>query len=153
MLCKYPKVGYKQDIPSTTRKEAGKEEKTDPSIQIPCQKVPLVVAYVQGICESLKNICGKHGVTVHFKGGQTLENILMSPKDKDSMTKSSVIYSYSCGRIDCDEEYIGESSRTFGKRFKEYLKAPSPIYDHQNNSGHKTTMENFKIIERGEQHG
>ena len=33
--------------------------------------------------------------------------------------KNSVIYSYSCGRIDCEEEYIGESGRTFGERFKE----------------------------------
>ena len=94
-----------------------------------------MIPYAQGICESIKNICGKHGVAVHFKGGQTLKNILVSPKDKDIMAnKNSVIYSYSCGsyrcgRIDCDEEYIGESGRTFGERFKEYLKAPSSILD------------------------
>ena len=62
--------------------------------------------------------------------------------------KNSVIYSYSCVRIDCDEGYTGESSRMFGERFKEHLKAPSPICDHHTNSGHKTTMENFKIIGR-----
>ena len=63
--------------------------------------------YSQGIGESVKNICKKHGVDVHFKGGQTLKNILVSPKDKDNITsKSSVIYSYTCGEIDCDEEYI-----------------------------------------------
>ena len=101
-------VDHKQDIPSTTRKERRKEEETDPSIQIPCQKCHIAVPYVQGICESHKNICGKHGVSVHFKGGQALKNILVSPKDKDSMTKkNSVIYSYSHGRFDCDEEYIG----------------------------------------------
>ena len=66
-----------------------------------------------------------------------------------SMTKkNSVIYSYRCGRIDCDEEYIGESSRTFGEMFKEHLEAPSPIYEHQNNSSHKTSIENFHIIGR-----
>ena len=71
-----------------------------------------------------------HGVVVYFKGGQTLKNILVSPKDKDSMAnKNSVIYSYSSGRIECDDEYIGESARTFGERFKEHLKAPSPILD------------------------
>ena len=84
-----------------------------------------------------------------MKGGQTFKNILMSPKDKDTMAnKNSVIYSYGCGRIDCDEEYIGESARTFGERFKEHLKAPSPIFGHQNSSGHKTSMENFQIIGR-----
>ena len=84
---------------------------------------------------------------VHFKGGQTLKNILVSPKDKDNITsKSSVIYSYTCGEIDCDEEYIGESGRTFGERYKEHLKAPSPIFLHQNSSGLETTLNNFKIL-------
>ena len=93
---------------------------------------------------AFKSICGKHGVNVHFKGGQTLKNILVSPKDKDSMTKkNSVISCYNCDKIDCYEEYIGESSRTFDERFREHLKAPSPIYEHQSNSGHITSIENF----------
>ena len=54
------------------------------------------------------------------------------------------------GEIDCDEEYIGESGRTFGERYKEHLKAPSPIFLHQNSSGHETTLNNFKIIGREE---
>ena len=110
-------MGYKQDILSTTRKNKGKKKKQTPSSKYPARKYHIVVPYVEGICESLRNICGKHGVTVHFKGGQTLKNTLVSPKDKDSMTKkNSVIYSYSCGRPDCDEEYIGGSSRMFGER-------------------------------------
>ena len=50
--------------------------------------------------------------------------------------------------MDCDEEYIGESSRTFGERFKEHLKSPSPIFDHSNISGHNVTINNFKIFGR-----
>ena len=108
-----------------------------------------MVPYTQGIGESLKNICKKHGVDVHFKRGQPLKNILESPKDKDEITsKSSVIYSYTCGMIDCNEGYIGESGRTFGERYKEHLKALSPIFLHQNNSGHVTTLDNFRIIGR-----
>ena len=38
------------------------------------------------------------------------------------------------------------------ERFKEHLKAPSPIYEHDNTTGHKTSVENFKIIGR-EGHG
>ena len=73
----------------------------------------------------------------------------MAPKDKDPILKQSgVIYKYHCDRVDCDEEYIGESSRTFGERFKEHLKPPSPIYDHSNISGHSVTINNFKIIGR-----
>ena len=28
-------------------------------------------------------------------------------------------------RVECDEEYIGESARNFTERFKEHLKTPS----------------------------
>ena len=51
----------------------------------------------------------------------------------------------------CDEEYIGESSRTFDERFKEHLKAPSPIYDHYNTTGHNVTLDNFSILGREDQ--
>ena len=50
--------------------------------------------------------------------------------------------------MDCDEEYIGESSRTFGERFKEHLKPPSPIYDHSNITGHNVTINNINIVGR-----
>ena len=72
----------------------------------------------------------------------------MAPKDKDpTQKKSGVIYRYQCDRVECDE-YIGESSRTFGERFKEHLNAPSPIYDHSNITGHNVTINNFSIMGR-----
>ena len=55
------------------------------------------------ICESMKNIGRKYGIAVYFKGNRTLKN-LMSPKDKDEINKSSIIYSYCCGELGCDEE-------------------------------------------------
>ena len=70
---------------------------------------------------------------VHYKGGNTIKSLLMALKDKDHITKKSgIIYRFKCNSMDCDDEYIGESSRTFGEMFKEHLKAPSPIYDHYN---------------------
>ena len=48
----------------------------------------------------------------------------------------------------CDEEYIGEISRTFEERYKEHLKEPSPIYGHNNQLGHSTNPDNFAIIWR-----
>ena len=145
--CNYPKWAIKKIF----RKQQSKEKKQIPTSKHSVKKCHIVIPYTQGICESIKNICGKHGVAVHFKGGQPLKNILVSPKDKDTMTnKNSVIYSYHCGKIDCEEEYIGEPGRMFGGRFKEHLKAPSPIFIHQSSSGHETSMENFKIIGREE---
>ena len=112
----------------------------------------MVVPYFKGVSESLKKICGKHGVQVYFKGGNTIKTLLMAPKDKDPiLRKSGVIYRFKCGKVDCDEEYIGESSRSFGERFKEHQKAPSPIYDHSNISGHQVTIENFNIVGREDQ--
>ena len=76
----------------------------------------------------------------------------MAPKDKDpTLKKSGVIYRYKCDRVECDEEYIGESSRTFGKRFKEHQEAPSPIYKHVNTTGHTVTIEHFSIVGREDQ--
>ena len=89
---------------------------------------------------------------MYFKGGNTTKNLLVAPKDQDPiLKKSGVIYIYRCGRVDCDEEYKGESSRTFGERFREHQKAPSPIYDHSNKTGHQVTIDNFSIVGREDQ--
>ena len=109
----------------------------------------VVVPYHKGVSESLKMTCNKHGIQVYFKGGRTIKSLLMAPKDKDPiLKKSGVIYRFKCGRVDCDEEYIGESSRTFAERFKEHQKAPSPIFDHSNISGHQVNIDNFNIVGR-----
>ena len=71
----------------------------------------------------------------------------MAPKDKDPiLQKSRVLYRYKCDRVECDEEYTGESAGNFAERFKEHVRAPSPIYDHSNISGHTVTIENFSIL-------
>ena len=100
----------------------------------------------------LKILEKKYGIQVHFKSGRTIKDELVAPKDKDHITKKSgIIYRFKCDRLECDEEYIGETSRTFGERFREHLKAPSPIHDHSNTSGHTTTLDNFKVVGREEQ--
>ena len=68
-----------------------------------------------------------------------------------SCRKSGVIYRYKCGRVDCEEEYIGESGRTFAERFREHTRTPSPICDHHNITGHELSLENFKIVGREDQ--
>ena len=71
------------------------------------------------------------------------------PKGKDNVIqKLEVIHRYKCNRLECDEEYIGKSARSFGKRLKEHLKTPSPIYDHANTTGHCTKLDNFSIVGR-----
>ena len=69
----------------------------------------IVIPYTQGLCESIKRICGRYGIQTHFKGGRTTNNLLVSTKDKDPMVnQSGAIYWYQCGDLGCDDEYIGE---------------------------------------------
>ena len=113
------------------------------------QHINIVIPYTQGLCESIKKICGRYGIQPHFKGGKTIKNLLVSPKDKDPMVnQSGAIYRYQCGDLGCDDEYIGETSRTFGERYKEHLKAPSAIHHHSTLTGHTTNQNNFQIIGR-----
>ena len=109
----------------------------------------IVIPYTQGLCESIKKICGRCGIQIHFKDGRTIKNLLVSPKDKDPMVnQSGAIYWYQCGDLGCDEEYIGETSRTFGERYKEHLKAPSAIHHHSSQIDPLTNHNNFQIIGR-----
>ena len=66
--------------------------------------------------------------------------------------KSGAIYWFQCGDLSYDDEYIGETSKTFGERFKEHLKDPSPIHHDSSHTGHPTSENNFQIIGR-EGHG
>ena len=44
---------------------------------------------------------------MHFKGGNTINDVLVKPKDRDTIwQKSEVIYDNKCGRVDCEDEYI-----------------------------------------------
>ena len=73
----------------------------------------------------------------------------MFPKDREAITKqSNIIYWFKFGRTECDNEYIGESARTFEERYKEHLKALSPIFEHQNITCHTATVVKFRIIAR-----
>ena len=86
---------------------------------------------------------------VYFIGCKTIKDLLVAPKDKDSITERVASYTgTSVTGWKCDEECIGESARTFGERFREHLKDPSPIYDHSNVTGHTTALDNFSIVGR-----
>ena len=116
------------------------------------QKPYMVVPHYQGLSESFKRTCNKHGIQVYFRVGVIIKNLLMAPKDQGPMLKKSgVIHRYKCDRVDCDKEYIGESSRTFWERFKEHQKDPSPIYENHNISGHIISIDNFSIVGREDQ--
>ena len=149
--CKYPLWDIKRmKIKNSTSKTSRSNNKNNRSNNINISSI--TVPYNKGLSESFKTIGKKYGIQVHFKSGKTLKDELVVPKDKDHITKKSgIIYRFKCDRLECEQEYIGETLRTLGERYKEHLKAPSPIYDHSNITGHTTSLENFSIVGREEQ--
>ena len=150
--CKYPQWAinrFKLRARTTTSHNSNRRTGSSNTAQPNNPNINIVVPYHQGLSESIKRTCKKYGIQVHCKGGHTIKNLLMTPKDKDHiLNKGGIIYRYKCHRVECDEEYIGESARIFSERFKEHLKPPSPIYDHSNISGHNVTVDNFSIVGR-----
>ena len=115
-------------------------------------KTYIVEPCMKGLNESCKNICKKHGIEMFFKAANTIRVLLVHPNDKDNiLKKSGVIYRYKCGRVDCEEEFIGESCRTFAERFREHMRAPTSIHNHYNTTGHEVSLDNFSIGGRDDQ--
>ena len=126
--CKYPNWALNRIKLKNTKETANKNNRgTKPTRpeQSNINKPHRVVPYHQSLSESFKRTCSRYGVQVHLKGGLTIKNLLMAPKDKDTiMKKSGVIYRYKYNRVECDEEYIGESARNFAER--NILRPPPP---------------------------
>ena len=86
----------------------------------------IVVPYMKGMNELQKHL-QKAWYRMYFKEGSRIKELLVHTKDKDTtLQKIVVIYRYKCGRVDCEEEYIGESDRTFAERFREHVRATHP---------------------------
>ena len=47
----------------------------------------LVVPYINGLRKSFKKVCNEVGVQDHFKGNNTIPNLLVTPKDKITITQ------------------------------------------------------------------
>ena len=90
----------------------------------------IVIPYTQGVRESIKNIYKRYGIKTHFKRNRTIKNMLVKPKDKDPLDrKCGDIYWYQYGEPMCDDEYISETSRTFGEDIRNISKTPHPSLD------------------------
>ena len=99
--------------------------------------ISMLVPCIHGLGERFKRTCKIKGIQVYFKGTNTFKTLFIIPKDRDSkLQQSGVIYKFKCPHINCPEEYIGESGRTFEDRLKEHLRAPSPIHHHNNSTEH-----------------
>ena len=48
-------------------------------------KLYIVVPYIKGMSESCKNICRKNGIQMHFRGDSPIKDLLVNPKDRDTI--------------------------------------------------------------------
>ena len=109
----------------------------------------MVVPYSKGLIKNFKSICNKVGVQVHFKGSNTIKDLLVAPMDKDNITsKGGIIYRYKCHHLGCTVAYTGKTGRTLGDMYKGHPRAPFPIYDPANTTDHSIQLDNFSIVNR-----
>ena len=78
---------FLQNMNSNTNKNRKSHSNTS------SRKPYIVVPYMKGLSESCKNICRRHGIGMHFKGANTIRQLLVHPKDKD-MHPLYVVYPY-----------------------------------------------------------
>ena len=82
--CKYPKWALdkveKRLNKSTRQATDGGTTGAQPATNEATNKGHIVIPYTQGVCESIKRICGRYGIQTHFKGGRTIKNLLVSPR-------------------------------------------------------------------------
>jgi hypothetical protein len=79
----------------------------------------IVVPYVEGVSEHVARDMNNYNIATAMKPHTTLRNLLVHPKDKrEPLNSTDVIYSIPCKN--CDQAYIGETGRKFGKRLEEH---------------------------------
>ncbi|KAI8490653.1 hypothetical protein Bbelb_314460 [Branchiostoma belcheri] len=75
-------------------------------------KANITIPYVQGVSEKLRRIFQNFNIATNFKPHSTLRQRLVHPKDRPHKgTKANVIYRLKCEEPNCNNTYIGETSR------------------------------------------
>ena len=85
---------------------------------------PTHKVFVKASKRSVVGMASKHTSKV----AEPSKTYWSSPRTKTPWsTKVVPNYWYQCWDLGCNDEYIGETSRTFGERYKEHLKPPLPF--------------------------
>ncbi|KAI8493100.1 hypothetical protein Bbelb_291040 [Branchiostoma belcheri] len=118
-------------------------------------KANITIPYVQGVSEKLRRIFQNFNIATNFKPHSTLRQRLVHPKDRPHKgTKANVIYRLKCEEPNCNNTYIGETSRPLKVRYKEHCRPSangysSAIIHHlQHNQGHSFKFESTDILDR-----
>ena len=113
---------------------------------------PVGLPYIKGTSEKLQRLFNQQGVTIYHKPLNTIRSMLVRPKDPvPKENQCGLIYKITCD--DCNHNYIGETARPLGVRFKEHTSRQntnSPLKDHLMECGHTCTLESAKILDKEE---
>src|SRR5436190_12030468 len=141
------------------KKQQRNKSSVDPADNT-CQEIPKYVSTEFG--EKMPNVLNKelkkHHVTLAFKTSNKLEkHISINNKSNKGIGEKSGVYKISCDT--CDSFYIGQTGRTFAKRFSEHLPKASNNFksnfaDHIVSKNHKytdwnTNLQPFHICKKG----
>ncbi|CAH1262968.1 Hypp2604 [Branchiostoma lanceolatum] len=79
-------------------------------------KANITIPYVQGVSEKLRRIFQNFNIATNFKPQSTLRQRLVHPKDRPRKgSKADVIYRLKCEEPNCNNTYIGETSRSLNE--------------------------------------
>ena len=98
--CKYPKWALdkveKRFNRSSRKVIDGANNKgttvTQPTTNEVKTKGHIVIHYTQGLCESMKKICGRYGIQTHFKGRVPLRTYWSPPRTKTQWSAKVGLY-------------------------------------------------------------
>ena len=84
--CKHPKWATDKVLQKQVdRRKQNRRNQGKSNTKQTRRKCHRVLPYLQGLCESYKTICSKYGVQVHFNRRNTLKNLLMLPKGRETL--------------------------------------------------------------------
>ena len=83
--CKYP--GWALNRGNIKQNKKNNKQGANRSNNTNTRKPYIVIRYLQGMSESCKTICRKHGVEMYFKGGNTIRDLLVHPRTRITYLK------------------------------------------------------------------
>ena len=132
--CKYPAWALNK-VKIKTKATANKNSRGTKNSGNSIQKPQMVIPYYKEISESIKKTCSKHGLWVYFKGDNTIKNLWVAPKDRDTIQKKveSYIDSNVTGwnamrnTLESPQEHLERGSKNISRHPPQYMTILTPM--------------------------
>ncbi|GAA55527.1 hypothetical protein CLF_108233 [Clonorchis sinensis] len=146
----YPRNFIKRSLKKKTTQQQQQREQATRRVVLP---------YIHNISELTTRLLAQKGIVVAHKPNATLRKLISRPKGSQDKTKrNNVVYQINCNN--CNKFYVGQTGRKLCTRMKEHNAAVrrhdplSLISIHEDQEGHKFSVENVKILAYGDtKHG